>query len=301
MHLQSLLSEKRFQLTPAQGQVMKYIMDNYDDVLFLTASKLGQKAGVSEATVVRLSQTLGFDGYPAMQRRLRENLQDRLSTVTRLKQVVNHTRDGGNILIKIMQEDLQNLSLTVRDIPIETFHQAVAEIETAQRIFVAGFRGAHAPALTLVLYLRLLKQEAHLLVPGYGDVWDVIYGVNCNDLVMGISVPRYTRLTVEIIEYAYKRGARIGVITDSVLSPLARYAHWVLPVHSRLDSFMESLTAAMSLVNALVTAISVQDPEKTLKALNDREALWRAKEIYVSTHGSMPKDTRGGFKGSRKL
>jgi len=287
--LDAFLLQNKNSLTLSQQRVMKYIMNNYEDALFLTASRLAQRANVSEATVVRLAQNLGFDGYPAMQRLLREDLQDRLSTVTRLKKVVSHVRDEGDVLTKVLQEDIQNLSRTLRDISIETFRQAVEEIEAAKRIFVAGFRGAHAPALTLVIYLRFFKEQTQLLVPGYGDVWDVIYGVNSEDLVIGISVPRYTHLTLEIVQYARERGARVGVITDSLVSPLARYAHWVLSVHSQLDSFMESLTAAMSLVNALITAISIRDPEKTLKTLNDREVIWKTKQIYVQTQAPKQK------------
>ncbi len=83
------------------------------------------------------------------------------------------------------------------------------------------------------------------------------------------------------MEYAKENGARVGAITDSLVSPLARNADWVLPVHSRLDSFIESFTAAMSLVNALLTELSVQNPEETMKALKEREFLWKKKEIYV--------------------
>jgi len=259
---------------------MKYILEHYEDAIFLTASKLSRKAGVSEATVVRLAQVLGYYGYPGMQEALRENLQNRLSTVTRMEETVKHVGGDGDVLMKIMQEDIHNLSQTLQDISVETFHQAVSEIQKARRIFVAGLRGAHAPALILALYLGFLKKDARLLVPGIGDVWNNIHGVGPEDLVIGISFPRYTRLTVEILEYASRQGARIGAITDSPLSPLAEYADWVLPVHSQLDSFIESFSAAISVINALLTAISIQNSDETIKALRDREALWKAKNIY---------------------
>jgi DNA-binding MurR/RpiR family transcriptional regulator len=270
-------------LTPTQNHLIKYISDNYDEVIFLTASRLAQKAGVSEATVVRLSQSLGFDGYPAMLQELRKHMQDRLTTVTRLKQVVNLDRKEEDVLIRVIQEDIRNLSETLRDFPTDNFNEAVNDFEQARRIFVAGFRGAHAPSLTLVHYLRFIGKDAYLLLPGYGDIWDVIYGYQFNptDLVIGISVPRYAKLTVEIIAYAHQQGAKIGAITDSVFSPLGSHAHWVLPFRSRLDSFIESLTAAMTIVNALLTAISVRDPGKTIKELSNRESLWKSKQIYT--------------------
>lgn len=281
MPFESILIDKNTRLTASQKKVMKYILEHYEEAIFLTASKLSLKAGVSEATVVRLAQVLGYNGYPGMQKSLRENLQNRLSTVTRVQKTVKHVQGDGDVLMKIIQEDIHNLSQTLQDISVETFHQAVSEIQKAQRIFVAGLRGAHAPALVLALYLRFLKKDARLLTPGIGDVWNNIYGINPEDLVIGISFPRYTRLTVEILEYASRQGARVGAITDSPLSPLAEYADWVLPVHSQLDSFIESFTAAISIVNALLTAISIQNPDETMKALRDRETLWKAKDIYV--------------------
>jgi len=281
MPIPALIAAKRLQLTDSQSRAAQYIMDHYDEAIFLTASKLAAKVGVSEATIVRLAQVLGFDGYPKMQRMLRENLQNRLTTVSRLEKTVKNVRDDGDILTKIMQEDIRNLSQTLQDISLETFHRAVVDMKNARRIYVVGLRGAHAPALVLALYLRFLKKQSSAVIPGYGDVWNTLHGMGGEDLVIGISFPRYTKLTIDVLEYAHEQGAKVGAITDSLISPLARHADWILPVHSRLDSFIESFTAAMSLVNALLTALSVQDPEETMRALKERELLWQRKEIYV--------------------
>jgi DNA-binding MurR/RpiR family transcriptional regulator len=262
---------------------MQYIVDNYEEAIFLTASQLAQSVGVSEATVVRLAQALGFDGYPGMQSKFREGLQNRLSTVTRLEHTVDHVRQVGDVVVKVLQEDIRNLSKTLRNLPIEVFEQAVTDIEKAKRIFVVGLRGAHAPALTLATYLRFLGKQAQLLVPGHGELWDILQGLEKTDLVIGISLPRYTSITVEVLEHARRQRGRVGAITDSPLSPLARHAHWVLTAECQLDSFIESFTAATSLVNALLTAMSIQKPGKTLRILREREALWEEKGVYVSS------------------
>ena len=167
----------------------------------------------------------------------------------------------------------------------DIFERAVADLQSAKRIFVVGLRGAHAPALTLATYLRFLGKQAHLLVPGHGEMWDILQGLGRSDLVVGISFPRYTQITLEVLQHARMKRARVGAITDSPLSPLARYAHWVLTAHCELDSFIESFTAATSLVNALLTAMSIQDPGKTLRILRQREALWEGKGVYVSNPG----------------
>jgi DNA-binding MurR/RpiR family transcriptional regulator len=282
MPFQEMLVDNRVRLTPSQRRIMQYIVDNYEEAIFLTASQLAHSVGVSEATVVRLAQALGFDGYPGMQSKFREGLQNRLSTVTRLEHTVDHVRQVGDVLVKVLQEDIQNLSQTLRNLPIEVFEQAVTDIEKAKRIFVVGLRGAHAPALTLATYLRFLGKQAQLLMPGHGELWDILQGLEKTDLVIGISLPRYTSVTVEILEHARSQRTRVGAITDSPLSPLARHAHWVLTAKCQLDSFIESFTAVTSLVNALLTAISIQKPGKTLRILREREALWEEKGVYIS-------------------
>lgn len=282
MPFQELLVENKIRLTPAQRRIMQYIIEHYEEAIFLTASQLAQKVGVSEATVVRLAQALGFQGYPGMQRKFRQGLQDRLSTVTRLEHTVDHVRQTGDIVLRVLQEDIHNLSQTLRNLSLDTFERAVTDMQSAERVFVVGLRGAHAPALTLATYLRFLGKQAHLLVPGHGEMWDILQGLGSPDLVVGISFPRYTQTTVEVLQHSRKKRARVGAITDSPLSPLARYANWVLTAHCQLDSFIESFTAATSLINALLTAMSIQDPGKTLRILREREALWEEKGVYIT-------------------
>ena len=285
MPFQELLVGNRAHLTPAQRRILQYIIEHYEEAIFLTASQLAQNVGVSEATVVRLAQALGFDGYPGMQKKFRQGLQDRLSTVTRLEHTVDHTRKTGDVVVKVLQEDIHNLSQTLRNLSLDIFERAVADLQSARRVFVVGLRGAHAPALTLATYLRFLGKQAYLLAPGHGEMWDILQGLVRSDLVVGISFPRYTQITLEVLQHARKKRARVGAITDSPLSPLARHAHWVLTATCQLDSYIESFTAATSLINALLTAMSIQDPGKTLRILRQREALWEEKGVYTTNPG----------------
>ncbi|HOO91056.1 MAG TPA: MurR/RpiR family transcriptional regulator, partial [Syntrophales bacterium] len=250
MPLESLLSEKKKDLTAAQQRAVKYITENYEDAIFLTASSLSRRIGVSEATIVRLAQALGFHGFRGMQRMLREGFQNKLSTDARLEQTVKHAKTDEDVLVKVIQEDIRNLTHTIKSLSIETFEQAVTDMAAARKIFVIGLKGSHAPAVTLSRYLGFLREGIVLLKPGHGDIWDSLQEVDANDLVVGISFPRYTRLTVDALEYANAQGARVGAVTDSLFSPLADHAHWVLPVRHKLDSFIESYTAVMSLINA---------------------------------------------------
>ncbi len=275
-----LVSKKLPNPTPSQRRVIEYIIDEYAEVIFLPASRVAMNAGVSEATLVRVAQYLGFSGYPEMQRMLRKGIQERLSTIARLEETIENVESESDILTMIMQEDINNIKETLQDIPVENFSLVVDKIVNAKRIYIIGLLQAHAPALVLASALRNLREDVYLL-DGRVDDWDVIAGANSGDLVIGISIPRYTRITIEMVGYAHMNKANTVAITNSALSPLAKYVECLLPVKCRLNSYIESFTATLSLVSAIVTAVSLKNPQRTLKVLKEREALWKVKKLFI--------------------
>ncbi len=288
MPLHALILKKQLHLTRVQSQSVKYIMDHYDEVIFMTSSKLARNVGVSETSIIRLAQTLGFKGYPGMQRYLRGSLKSRLSTVIRLEKSISHCSSVANVFTKNIRQDIINLTRTLQEMPFTALQEAVDSILAARCVYFIGMRGAHAPALILSTYLRFLNRNVVLITPGYGDIWNHIYSIGKEDLAVAISIPRYYRLTLELLEYAHKKGAKTGAITDSALSPLARYAQWVLPVHCQLDSFIESYTAAVSVASALVTAVSMNNPEETMAELKKHEELWKEKKDLINPMRQLP-------------
>jgi len=282
MSVWSLFPEKDVRFTKSQKKVVEYISDNYEEAIFLTATQLSRKAGVSEATVARLAQLLGFDGYAGLQKALRKNFQNRLSSFDRLEETIKHVKNEQDALVKVMQDDITNISKTLQEIPIETFRQAIDDMKQATRIFVVGFMGSYAPASLLVNYLRWFKRGVQLVPSGHNNHWEMLYDINGNDLLIGITFPRYSKSTREILEFAKERGSKVGIITNSEFAEVSRYAHWVLPVRYELDAYMVSYTATVSLVNALLTAMSVQNPEETKRALKMREEVW-ADKVFLQT------------------
>jgi DNA-binding MurR/RpiR family transcriptional regulator len=279
---ESLFQDKITNLTEVQRRILSYMMDNFEHAIFLNASKIAKKAGASEASVVRLAQTLGFDGYPAMQRELQRHFHYRLSTVNRLVIAEKELDDEQDIFVKVMQEDVQNLAETLRGMSRQTFNQAVSDIWSARRVFVLGVKEAHAPALVLANTLKRFMKGIKLLVPRDGDVWDDVFDIESKDLIIGISFPRYARLTVEILKYAHEHGARVGAITDSLVSPLAAYADWVLPARCKMESVFITFTSTMSVINSLITALSLKNTKSTMRKMKELELLWKEKQIYFS-------------------
>ena len=275
------LLEPPGELTEGQRKVLRYILEEPEESAFLPASEIARRVGVSEATVIRLAQALGFKGFPELKGQLRAMLRERISTVMRLEAVSDRPGDEGEILLRVFGKDMDNLSRTVGELPVETFRKAVQIIRMAERIFVIGLRSAHSLAVFLFTALRYIGKEVLLVQPGHGELWDYPARWRKRDVLVAISFPRYSRDTVEVARCARKRGLRCIAVTDSPLSPVARVSDVVLVARCEMDSYMESFTAPLSLLNALVTAVSIADREKALRALRKLEAIWRERDIYL--------------------
>ena len=268
-------------LTEGQKKVLRYILDNSEECAFLSASELARRTGVSEATVIRLAQALGFEGFPELKEELRTMLKERISTVMRLEAASDRARDEGDVLLKVFRKDIENLSQTVSELPVDTFREAVKAVRKADRLYVIGLRSAYSLALFLWTAMRYIGKEAFLLRPGHGELWDEPVLWRRRDVLIAISFPRYTRDTVEVVQYARRKGLRCIAITDSLLSPVAQVSDIVLTARCEMDSYVESFTAPLSLINALVTAVSVAERDKALKALRRLEGIWRERNIYL--------------------
>jgi DNA-binding MurR/RpiR family transcriptional regulator len=281
--LNKLLKEKSILLTPSQRKLMEYILFHDDESIFLNTGDLAKKVNISEATVVRLSKALGFKGFPEFQRELRLLFKNKLTTTSRLKKTVKKTTNEGDVLIKVLQTDIHNIEETLKQIPVQEFKQFVKLIDSADRIIIIGLRSAYSLAIFLGIALEFLQKNVWVIQPGIGDMWDRFLGFKKRDLVIGISFPRYTKQTVEVLRFAKQKGMKTLAITDSAISPLAQYADYVLTAQYKMDSFVESFTAPLSLINAIVTALGVFSKKSTMKSLKELEAVWENQQVYYNT------------------
>ncbi|MEW6377511.1 MAG: MurR/RpiR family transcriptional regulator [Thermodesulfobacteriota bacterium] len=281
--LNNLLKEKNVFLTPSQRKLMQYILSHDDESIFLNVEDLAKKVDVSEATVVRLSKALGFKGFPEFQRELRLLFRNRLTTTSRLQKTVKKVTDEGDVLIKVLQTDMNNISETLRQTSVQEFRQFIKSIDLAERIIVVGLRSAHSLAIFLGIALEFLQKNVWVIQPGIMDMWDRLLGLKRGDVVIGISFPRYTKQTVEVLRFAKQKGVKTLAITDSLVSPLAQYADIVLTAQYKMDSFVESFTAPLSLINAIVTALGVFSKKSTMKSLKELEKIWEGQQVYYNT------------------
>ncbi len=278
-------------LTKTQVKVVDYLLANPDEAAFLTAAELGRRAGVSDATIVRLAQTLGFEGFSQMQRHLQGQIIARLDTGSRLKRTTQAVGSLEDVLQAVMRADLANLMQTAETTSLETYRGVVEHMSRVQEVHVIGLRSAHALAVFLASALKVLGRRVHLITPGFDDVWSEVEALGPGSLLVAFSFPRYTSLTVEVARAAKEAGATVIAFTDSALSPLATAADLVMPASFALDSYLESFVAALSLINAIVTGIAFLEGKATLARLSHLEELWRKRRVYYpGDEGSEPQN-----------
>ena len=275
-----LLNEKAESLTPSQKKLLNYILSNDEEAVFLTIQGLSQRVSVSVATVVRLAKALGYAGFPQFQQELRLLFRDKLTTVSRIQKAAQKEMSEENVLVKVFQQDIENITETMKQVSVDDFRRFVKALNSAKRVVIIGLRSAHSLAVLMGVALEFLQRDVWVVTPGIGNMWDRLLGLRKDDVVVGICFPRYTKETVEVLRFAQQKGIKTLAITDSPISPLARYAECVLPARCKMDSFIESFTAALSLINAIVTAVGLYRKEATMSSLKQLEEFWKRQGIY---------------------
>ena len=264
----SILQEKEPTFSKGQKRIARYITDSYDKAAFMTANRLGKTVGVSESTVVRFAVDLGFDGYPSMQKAMREMVLNRLTSVQRIE-VANNRFGDQDVVSMVLHSDMEKLRQTSETISREEFNAAVDAILKAKRVYILGVRSVAPLANFLGHYLNYMFNNVHV-ISGFsaGEMFEKIVGVNADDVIIAFSFPRYSASTTKGARYCRSTGATVIGITDSKESPLGQCCDHVLLAKSDMVSLVDSLVAPLSLVNALIVAIA------------NLERIWDEYDVY---------------------
>lgn len=263
-----------------QKLIARFILDSYDKAAFMTASRLGKTVNVSESTVVRFAAELGYDGYPSMQKALQEMIRSKLTSIQRIE-VANDRIGDHDILSTVMQSDIEKIRLTLEETNRAGFDRAVDAILAARRIYIVGARSAAALADFLGFYFNLIFDEVVLIrTTSVSETFEQLLRVNREDVVIGISFPRYSSRTIQVMRFARDRGANVVAITDSETSPLAEKATASLLAKSDMASFVDSLVAPLSLINALIVAVGRRKNADVAQTFATLEQIWSEYGVY---------------------
>ena len=263
-----------------QKQIARFILEHYDKAAFMTASRLGVTVGVSESTVVRFATELGYDGYPHLQRALQEMIRNKLTSVQRME-VAGDRMGGRDVLQTVLHADTDMIRVTLDEIDRDAFQGAVDALMGAKRIYILGVRSSSALASFLGFYFNLLFENVTLVhTNSVSEIFEQVLRVGPGDVLFGISFPRYSKRTLSAMKYARDRGARVIALTDSQLSPLARVADHVLLARSDMASFVDSLVAPLSVINALIVAVGMSLRDEIEQTFNKLERIWEEYDVY---------------------
>ncbi len=278
--LTARIQAKMPQFSKGQKLIAKYIEEHYDKVAFMTASKLGSTVGVSESTVVRFATEIGYEGYPQLQRAMQEMIRIRLTSLQRLE-ITAENIEIPNMLDAIFNQDIDIIRRTMEETPHESFYNAVDAIVASRKVYILGARSSLALATFLSYYFNLIFESVQLVnSTSEAEIFEQMLHVGENDAVIGISFPRYSKKAVKAMHFASDRGAKVIAITDSNMSPLAEPADFVLLARSDMASFVDSLVAPLSLINALIVTTGIKKKAEVVDSFKKLENIWDEYGVY---------------------
>lgn len=275
-----VLSASLDEMSKRQRAVADYILEHGGGASHETAASLAAHAGVSESTVVRFAVFMGYDGYPEMQKALRSSLRKRMTTVERIEDVNERVRES-DIIDGVLDGDTEMLLAAKEELDRDAFERAVDMLMGAGKVYVVGMRSSAVLAQFMNHYLRLLLDNVILVCPSGGsEVYEYLVNIAPGDAVFAISYPRYSSGTIRAVEFARRNGAGVIVLTDSENSPVAAGADSVLVAKSEMVSFVDSLVAPMSVINAILAFIGKKSPEVGEK-FRLLENVWDEYKVYT--------------------
>ncbi|WP_294785315.1 MurR/RpiR family transcriptional regulator [uncultured Eubacterium sp.] len=276
------INEKYSSMSKGQKLLSTYITDNYDKAVFLTAEKLGKVVGVSESTVVRFATHLGYRGYPEFQKALEELVRNKLNSIQRMEVTYGRISQS-KILDTVLQSDAEKIKSTLEQIDQNAFEAALDIILNAKHIYIVGIRSCAPLASFMSFYFNLMFDNVHLLhTSSSSELFEQMVRISEDDVIIGISFPRYSMRTLKAMEFANNRNAKVITLTDSVHSPMNLYSSCNLIAKSDMASIVDSLVAPLSVINALIVALCMRKQSEVAETLETLEDIWDEYQVYES-------------------
>lgn len=283
--LTEVINDRMSSFSKGQKQIASYILEHYDKAAYMTAAKLGSIVNVSESTVVRFAIELGYEGYPEFQKALQEYIRTRLTSFQRIE-VTNNRIGDGDVLEKVLNSDAERIKNTLESVDRASFDAAVDKIVNANKIYIMGVRSSSSLAGFLNFNFRMIFDNVKMVQTTSGsELFEEILSIGKDDVMIAISFPRYSKRIINAVEFAHEAGANVITITDSKLSPVAAKADQVLVAQSDVVSFIDSLVAPMSVINAIVVAVSRKKHDELTDRLRRLEEIWDEYDVYDKHHG----------------
>ena len=274
------IEEKYPKMSKGQKRLADYVCKNYDKAVFLTAAKLGETVGVSESTVVRFAIQLGYKGYPGFQKALEELVRTKLNSIQRMEVTYGRISQS-EILETVLHSDIEKIKQTLAVIDHKAFNLAIDTILNARKIYVIGIRSCAPLASFFSFYLNLVCDNVTpVTTNSSSEIFEQLIRIGEEDVIVGISFPRYSMRTLKALEFASNRKAKVITLTDSVHSPMNLYSSCNLIARSDMASIVDSLVAPLSVINSLIVALCMKKQKEVVSTLEMLEDIWGEYQVY---------------------
>ena len=278
----SRISDQSGKMSKSHRAIAKYISEHYDQAVFMTAAKMGETLGISESTVVRFANRVGYAGYPEFQRALEECVKGKLSSIQKMDAKYGKSTQS-EVLTSVITADIEKLQHTIDNLDPAAFESAVETILAADTIYIMGLRSNEPLAEFLHFYLNMVRGGVVLLkTTSVSETFEQMIRINEKDCFIGISFPRYSMRTLKAMEFASDRNAKVIAVTDSINSPMNLYSSCNLLARSDMVSIVDSLVAPLSVINALVVALCLRCPQDVRRNLEMLEETWNNYQVYLN-------------------
>ena len=268
-------------LSKGKKKIAQTGLSDYDKVAYMTAAKLSEMVGVSESTVVRFAIELGFDGYPEFQHAVQELVRAKLTPNQRIR-IAEERLVGVNPIENVMTSDAEKIKYTMHSIDRAAFSAAIDAIVSAENVYIFGVRSSAFLAGFFNFNLGMIQDNVRLVQPtSSSEVFEQILEIGKRDVLIAISFPRYSAKIVNAVKYARSRNATIIALTDSVQSPLAEHANCLLTAQSDMASFVDSLVAPLSIIDALLVAVTQRRGDEVRERFDRLERVWDEYDVYA--------------------
>lgn len=278
----SRINERFAKLSKSHKAIATYICDHYEQAVFMTAAQLGQEVGVSESTVVRFASGLGYDGYPEFQRTLAEWVKNKFNSVAKVGARYGNSTQS-EILTSVLSADIEKIQDTIVSLDPVAFEAAIDVLLNARTVYIVGLRSCEPLAEFFQFYLQMIRGNVVLLKStSTTEIFEQMIRINEEDVIVGISFPRYSMRTLKAMEFARDRNAKVITITDTVHSPMNMYSSCNLLARSDNISIVDSLVAPLSVINAIVVAMCLKCPQQVKENLEELENAWANYQVYLN-------------------
>jgi DNA-binding MurR/RpiR family transcriptional regulator len=279
--------------TPQQRVFSKFLNANPESLGFSSIIDISNKSGVSQATIIRFCNKIGYTGYSELNEEVRGAIQLQYGSVDRfklsqlVKESINNKEDD-SIFSRMISREMENIFQLSKIIKVSEFRQCVQRVLKSDRVAVIGSQASTSLVIHMFQMLSKVLNQVDKITHHEIEAASIIRRLNKKSLAFVISFPRYAKITLKLAEALKEKGVFIVVLTDTHQSPAIEMSNLTFFIPVDVPSFVDGYAAPIALINALVTEIGMQDADQSQKALDHYDTIVNRYDLFIKKGSEWP-------------